>query len=172
MPKDAPSILLKSQENLTEVARAKARSAYLATLGDDAGVTFAAPEELFLVTVFTDIDCAYCRKLHREISEYNKRGISVRYLLFPRQGPNTESWAKSEAVWCAKSRQDALTRAKNGEAVESEKCDASVIADYYKLGKSLGIAGTPSIYTGDGQLLVGYHSPDELLNILKGGAGS
>jgi thiol:disulfide interchange protein DsbC len=162
---------LQSKENLTEVARTKARTAYLATLGDDAGVTFAASEELYRVTVFTDIDCAYCRKLHREIAEYNKRGITVRYLLFPRQGPNTESWAKSEAVWCAKSRQEALTKAKNGETVESEKCDASAIADYYKLGKSLGIAGTPSIFTADGQLLVGYHSPDELLNILKGAAG-
>ncbi len=162
---------LPAQENLTEVARVKARATYLATLGDDAGVTFAAAKELYRVTVFTDVDCTYCRKLHREIAEYNKRGITVRYLLFPRQGPGTSSWAKAEAVWCAKSRQEALTKAKNGEAIESEKCDASVIADYYKLGKSLGIAGTPSIFTADGQLLVGYHSPDELLNILKGGAG-
>jgi thiol:disulfide interchange protein DsbC len=109
--------------------------------------------------------------LHREIAEFNKRGISVRYLLFPRQGPDSASWAKSEAVWCAKSQQEALTRAKNGEVVESEKCDSGVIEDYYKLGKSLGIAGTPSIFTADGLLLVGYHSPDDLLNILKGGAG-
>jgi thiol:disulfide interchange protein DsbC len=159
---------MQSKENITELARTKARGAYLAALGDDAGVLFAAPDELFTVTVFTDVDCSYCRKLHREIAEYNKRGISVRYLLFPRQGPGSDSWAKSEAVWCAKSRQEALTKAKNGEAIESEKCDATAIADYYKLGKSLGIAGTPSIYTEDGLLLVGYHSPDELLGILQG----
>jgi thiol:disulfide interchange protein DsbC len=159
---------IKSQENLTEQARVAARSAYLAELGDDAGVTFAAPKELYVVTVFTDVDCTYCRKLHREIAEFNKRGITVRYLLFPRQGPGSESWAKSEAVWCTKSRQDALTQAKNGEVLQSPKCDASVVADYYKLGKSLGIAGTPSIFTADGALLVGYHSPDDLLEILKG----
>lgn len=162
---------MQSKENLTEQARAKARGSYLATLGDDAGVLFAAQDELYTVTVFTDVDCTYCRKLHREIADYNKRGISVRYLLFPRQGPGTSSWAQSEAVWCAESRQEALTKAKNGEVVESEKCDATAIADYYKLGKSLGIAGTPSIYTEDGVLLVGYHSPDELLGILQGDAG-
>jgi len=159
---------LDSRDNLTEVARSNARVAYLATLGDDAGITFPAAKEQYRVTVFTDVDCAYCRKLHREIADYNKLGISVRYLLFPRQGPGSASWGKSEAVWCAKSRQDALTQAKNGEPVNSEKCDASVIGDYYKLGKSLGIAGTPSIYLPDGQLLVGYHSPKELLEILKG----
>lgn len=163
---------MKSKENVTELARAKARGAYLASLDDDAGVTFAAADELYTVTIFTDVDCTYCRKLHREIAEYNKRGISVRYLLFPRQGPGTPSWAKSEAVWCAKSRQEALTKAKNGETVESEKCDATVIADFYKLGKSLGIAGTPSIFTEDGLLLVGYHSPDELLGILQGDGGA
>lgn len=164
-------IAMESKENVTELARAKARGVYLAELGDDAGVTFAAANELYKVTIFTDVDCTYCRKLHREIADYNKLGISVRYLLFPRQGPGSPSWAKSEAVWCAKSRQEALTKAKNGETVESAKCDATVIADYYKLGKSLGIAGTPSIYTEEGLLLVGYHSPAELLGILKGDAG-
>jgi thiol:disulfide interchange protein DsbC len=161
---------MKTKENVTELARAKARGAYLASLDDDAGVNFAAADELYTVKIFTDVDCTYCRKLHREIAEYNKRGISVRYLLFPRQGPGTPSWAKSEAVWCAKSRQDALTKAKNGETPESEKCDATAIADSYKLGKSLGISGTPTIVTDDGQLLVGYHSPDELLGILQGDA--
>lgn len=161
---------MQSKENITELARAKARGAYLAELGDDAGVTFAAADELYTVTIFTDVDCTYCRKLHREIADYNKLGISVRYLLFPRQGPGSPSWAQSEAVWCAESRQEALTKAKNGEVLEAAKCDATVIADYYKLGKSLGIAGTPSIYTQQGLLLVGYHSPDELLAILKGDA--
>ena len=101
-------------------------------------MTFAAADELYKVTIFTDVDCTYCRKLHREIADYNKLGISVRYLLFPRQGPGSPSWAKSEAVWCAKSRQEALTKAKNGEAVESEKCNATVDCRLLQAGQVSG----------------------------------
>ena len=83
-----------------------------------------APKEpaKYTITVFTDIDCGYCRRLHSQIAEYNRLGIRVRYMFFPRSGPDTESWHKAEAVWCASNRNDALTRAKNGEDLKSPKC--------------------------------------------------
>ena len=85
-------------------------------------LVFSPKNPKYTITVFTDIDCGYCRRLHSQIAEYNRLGIRVRYLFYPRSGPDTESWHKAEAVWCAANRNDALTRAKNGEDIKSPKC--------------------------------------------------
>ncbi len=78
-------------------------------------VVFSPKDPKYTVSVFTDVDCAYCQQLHSQIAEYNRLGIKVRYLFYPRSGPNTESWAKAEEVWCSADRGKALTRAKRGE---------------------------------------------------------
>ena len=160
---------LDTRTNLTEQSRTIARGIYLANFSDDTAITFAAKDEKYKVLVFTDIDCPYCRKLHREINNYNERGITVQYLFFPRSGPGTDSWAKAEAVWCSESQQEAMTNAKGGEAIEAEDCGETVVAEHYKLGKDLGIAGTPAIFTESGELIVGYRSADELLVLLEEG---
>ena len=100
-------------------------------------LVFSPKDPKYTVTVFTDIDCGYCRKLHSQIAEYNRLGIRVRYLFFPRTGPDTESWHKAEAVWCSKNRNDALTRAKNGEAMKSPKCPTAIVERDYELGHKL-----------------------------------
>ena len=158
---------LKSRKNLTETARNSARAGYLNGVSMEDGIVFAASDEQYAVTVFTDVDCGYCRKLHREIKGYNERGITIRYLFFPRSGPGTASWAKADAVWCSSSRNDALTAAKSGVVVEAEDCGDTPVARDYQLGKDMGIMGTPAIFSPSGQLISGYHSPDDLLAILQ-----
>ena len=79
-------------------------------------IVFGPANAKHTITVFTDFDCPWCRRLHSQIAEYNKLGIRVRYMFFPRTGPHTESWAKAEAVWCAEDRKATFTRAKLGEA--------------------------------------------------------
>jgi thiol:disulfide interchange protein DsbC len=100
-----------------------------------------------------DIDCTYCRRLP-EISELNRLGIRVRYLMYPRNGPGTEAWRKAEAVWCSADRHDALTRAKRGETIKPGKCETPIAA-HYALGQRLGIQGTPGIITDRGEYLAG-----------------
>jgi thiol:disulfide interchange protein DsbC len=157
---------LDTRVNLTEQSRTRARGEYLAGFSDETAITFAAEDEQYKVLVFTDIDCPYCRKLHREMADYNERGITVQYLFFPRSGPGTDSWAKADAVWCSSSRQQAMTDAKSGTVVESEDCGETAVAEHYKLGKDLGIAGTPAIFTESGQLIVGYRSAEDLEKLL------
>lgn len=157
---------IPTKTNLTESARSRGRLQQLAAFDDSRSVLFAAAKPFATVTVFTDIDCGYCRKLHQEMGEYNAKGISVRYLFFPRSGPGTPSWRKAESVWCADNRQDAMNRAKNLEPVESEPCDASVVASHYAMVDVLGLRGTPAILTEKGQLVIGYRTPDELLEII------
>ena len=106
--------------------------------------------------MLTDVNCAYCRKLHGEIAQYNERGIAVRYAAFPRSGPDTDSWNTMAAVWCSKDRRDALTRAKLGEKVAAPACGDRAVAEHYALGEQLGVEGTPMIILEDGAVIGGY----------------
>ncbi len=120
----------------------------------------------YKITVFTDIDCGYCRKMHTEIAEINKLGIEVDYLFFPRSGPGTPSFDKAVSVWCAKDRNAAFTAAKNGVEPAPVKCD-NPIDEQFKLGLQVGVNGTPTVLAADGTKLGGYLPPAELLKRLQ-----
>lgn len=158
---------MDSRVNVTDQARKTVRADYLQEFSEDSAVSFPAADEKFRVMVFTDIDCPYCRKLHREMEGYHAEGITVEYLFFPRSGPGTPSWAKAEAVWCAESRQAAMTQAKEGEVLDAGQCTETPVAEHYKLGKDLGISGTPAIVTESGDVITGYRSPAELIQALE-----
>jgi thiol:disulfide interchange protein DsbC len=92
---------LDSQVNLTASRRNAARAKALAAVREDQLIVFSPDNPKMTVTVFTDVDCGYCRKFHSQMAEMNKAGIRVRYMMYPRTGPGTESWRKAESVWCA-----------------------------------------------------------------------
>jgi thiol:disulfide interchange protein DsbC len=147
---------MTSKANLTEQRRQEGRLTLMAAVSDDDAIIFGPSGAVrHTLTVFTDIDCTYCRRLHQEIGELNRLGIRVRYLMYPRNGPDTEAWRKAEAVWCSADRRDALTRAKRGETVKSGKCETPIAA-HYALGQRVGIQGTPGIITDRGEYLAGY----------------
>jgi len=161
---------IDSDANLSENRRRGIRARLIETVPESEMLVFSPKDPKYTITVFTDIDCGYCRRLHSQIAEYNRLGIRVRYLFFPRSGPNTESWHKAEQVWCAANRNDALTRAKNGEAINSPKCPAdSIIARDYELGQKLSVDGTPAIFLSTGEMLAGYAPPGQLAKYLKTG---
>lgn len=150
---------LGSEENLSERRRREARLKMLAGIPDSQAVVFGGAGAKHTVTVFTDIDCGYCRELHSQIAKYNELGIRIRYLFFPRTGPETESWDKAVLVWCANNRNDALTRAKKGETLKNAKCAANPVARDYELAQDMGVRGTPAIILPNGDLLPGYVPP-------------
>jgi thiol:disulfide interchange protein DsbC len=158
---------LESQTNLTAGRRSSARAKALAAVREEDMIIFSPANPKMTVTVFTDIDCGYCRKFHSQISEYNKAGIRVRYMSYPRTGPGTSSWAKSESVWCAADRKDALTRAKRDEAVKSKSCGDALIKSQYELGDDLGVEGTPAIFTTSGDYVGGYLPPAQLVQAIQ-----
>lgn len=114
------------------------------------------------VTVFTDVDCGFCRKLHKEVPQLNAMGIEVRYLAYPRTGVPSPSADKLVTVWCSKNRQEALTQMKNGATLPAQTCPHNPIAAEYQLGNELGISGTPALFTPNGELLPGYMPANEL----------
>ena len=164
---------LSDNSNLSDARRREVRHSMLGALPEANMVIFAprqAKDVKYTVTVFTDMDCAYCRALHKQIDEYNKLGIRVRYVAFPRSGPATPSWTRAEQVWCAADRNTMLTRAKQSEmysALQGKVCTPNPVAEEYALGKALGVTGTPSIVTETGEMLPGYLPPQELLDELK-----
>ncbi|MFO1401574.1 MAG: DsbC family protein [Steroidobacteraceae bacterium] len=153
--------------NVTAARRKELRQKLLADVPESSMVIFPAAKPKYTITVFTDVDCVYCRKLHSQIADYNRLGITVRYLAFPRNGPGTESWAKAQQVWCSADRQSALTRAKLGEKLQAARCDDPVAREF-ALGQAIGIEGTPGILTAEGELLPGYMPPDVLVSELQG----
>lgn len=162
---------LSTNESLTEARRDELRLAQLAGLDEASMVSFGSQDAKYTVTVFTDVDCTYCRKLHQEMDQYNDNSIRVRYLFYPRHGPGSDSWSKADAVWCSKDRQAAMTRAKRGEKVEAEDCGTTPVASHFELGNRVGVRGTPAILLEDGQLISGYVPAKELANYLNGHQG-
>ena len=157
---------LDSERNLTEGRLDGVRKEVLAGVSESGMVIFAPAKYQDTVTVFTDVDCGYCRKLHRQIAAYNARGIRVRYMFFPRSGPGTESWLKSEQIACAQDPRSALTKSKMGEVLKDKACKPNPVAEHYSIGREFALQGTPAIVLESGELIGGYLDPEELAKYL------
>jgi thiol:disulfide interchange protein DsbC len=162
---------LSANDDLTESHRREVRARLIAAVPESDMLIFGPTDPKYTVTVFTDVDCGYCRKLHSQIADYNRLGVRVRYLLYPRTGPNTSSWTKAEQVWCSNDRNEALTRAKLGQVLPAKPCTNNPVARSYALGQDFALDGTPAIVLANGELLPGYVPPDVLLKQLKAGPG-
>lgn len=155
---------LETGEELTENSRRQLRLDALAQHGSESIEFFPPKGQLQnVVTVFTDVDCGYCRKLHSEIASYNDLGIGIRYMFYPRSGPGSESFKQAESVWCSMDRKSALTKAKQGVHLPAapEGCKTPVLAEY-TLGGELGLRGTPMMVLPNGEVVNGYVPADRL----------
>lgn len=153
---------VEARRNLTEDGRALRRKQVLAEVGNAQRIIYAAAQPKHRVTVFTAIDCGYCRKLHEAVQQYNDAGISIEYILFPRGGLQSPSYQDSVSVWCAEDRKAALTAAKRGEPVATAMCP-NPIQQNLALAQRLGINSTPTLVTETGTALLGFVPPDQLL---------
>jgi len=142
--------------NVTEESRARDRRDMMAKEDIKDAISFPAKgEEKAVISVFTDIDCPYCRKLHAEVPQLNDYGITVNYYGFPRSGPGTPSFAKYVSVWCSDDPKAAMDAAKQGQSVAPASCENPVL-EQFLLGKEVGVTGTPAIVLDDGHMVRGY----------------
>jgi thiol:disulfide interchange protein DsbC len=153
--------------NITNEETKSRRVDLLSSIPSNELIIFKSKNEISAITVFTDVDCGYCRKLHSQISEYNKVGITVKYAAFPRSGIGTQTFTRMVGAWCADDPKKVITDLKNDKKLNLDFCDDQPIAKHYVIGQKLGISGTPAIITPDGELIPGYVSPEELLSRLK-----
>lgn len=131
----------------------------------DQMIVYKAPKEQHVITVFTDITCGYCHKLHEQMADYNALGITVRYLAFPRQGLNSPTEKQMKSIWCAADRKKAFDGAMKGEDISPIDCKIN-LDEHYKLGVLYGIQGTPAILLENGMMVPGYQGPQEMKQML------
>lgn len=160
---------LETRIDISEERRNGIRLTAINDLGEENMIVFPAKDSRHTITVFTDIDCGYCRKLHGEIAQYNDKGITVRYLAFPRAGVGSASYNKAVSVWCEKDKQAAMTRSKAGETLPKAECN-NPVKEEYELGQMIGVNGTPAIILEDGSMLPGYIPPAKLAAALDQGS--
>jgi thiol:disulfide interchange protein DsbC len=150
--------------NLADQRRDGERKAKIDALDPGDLIVFSpAGEPRGSITVFTDVTCFYCQKLHKEVPELNKRGVEVRYLAYPRAGLDSPGFRQLASAWCADDPQATLTKLKNKQSVPENVCADNPIASQYQLGQTLGVRGTPAIVTASGQMIPGYQSADDLM---------
>lgn len=152
-------------ENLTEQALAKSRKTMIKQVEDEA-IEYTASNEKYQITVFTDTTCGYCRRLHGYLGDYLDKGISVRYLAFPRGGMASQGATELAQAWCADDPAQAISDLMHEKSVDSTKCNAP-IAKHYQLGQAMGVTGTPAIVLPDGRLLPGARQASAVLQELQ-----
>lgn len=159
-------------ENLTDVTRNELRKTVLATMPEDKMIVFPAKgETLYTVSVFTDVDCPYCSKLHDEVPKLNEAGVTVRYLAYPRAGQGSKTYKTMVSVWCADDPLQAMTDAKARKPVEAKQCE-NPVQEQFLLGQEVGVTGTPALVLSDGELVPGYVQAERLVAYLEGKASS
>ena len=157
---------VNSKTDLTEAKMAGSRKMALETLGQDQMIVFKPKDSKYKVSVFTDIDCGYCRKLHSEIDQYMAENITIQYLFYPRAGKDSDSYKKAVSVWCSDDRNAALTSAKQGSVPEAKTC-TNPVDTHMKLGNEFEVRGTPMIVTEKGTIFPGYLPAKQLAEALK-----
>ncbi|MDD4906072.1 MAG: DsbC family protein [Methylobacter tundripaludum] len=151
--------------DLTEEKLSGVRKQAIEKLGLDKMIVFKPKESKYTVSIFTDIDCGYCRKLHSEIDQYMAQGITIQYLFFPRAGKGSDSYHKAVSVWCADDRKAALTAAKKGDTPPAKTC-ANPIDEHMQLAEDFEVKGTPMIFTEKGNIFPGYLPAKQLAEAL------
>jgi len=156
-----------ARKDLTEEKLSGTRKQAIEKIGQENMIVFKPKIQKYTVTVFTDIDCGYCRKLHSEIDQYLAQGITIQYLFFPRAGKGSDSYNKAVSVWCAKDRNAALTAAKKDQEVPAKTCD-NPVDEHMQLGADFDVKGTPMIVTEKGNIYPGYLPAKQLVEALEG----
>jgi thiol:disulfide interchange protein DsbC len=152
----------KTRQNVTAKRREDNANKILASMPESDMIVIGPQSAKRTITVFTDVDCPYCYKIHQEVPELNKNGVKVRYLLYPRNGIASETYKKSVSVWCAEDRIKAVGVAKSGGKVEAKTC-ANPVEQHYKLGNRLDVNGTPTIFLDNGKRIGGYIPAAQML---------
>lgn len=153
--------------NLSENSRTTARKAEMAAVNPAQTVSFKAKgDEKHVLSVFTDVTCPFCSKLHNEVPALNEQGVTVQYLAYPRAGIGSGSYKQMVSIWCADDQQEAMNRSKGGERLDNKSCD-NPVANHFALGQKVGVNGTPALVTEDGTLIPGYRPADQLVQMLS-----
>ncbi len=151
--------------NLTQKSIQKARKAKLANIRTDEMIIYKPKDTKAALTIFTDVDCPYCRKMHAERQQLLDAGVELRYMLFPRTGLNSSSGEKAISIWCSSDRSATMTKAKEGKEIEDKICKTP-LENHMRIAIDFGLVGTPHLVLEDGRTFSGYYPPAQIIHTL------
>lgn len=153
--------------NLTDDSMAVLRLQALATIGRDQRLVYEPADAKYRITVFTDVDCPFCRRLHAQMSEYHKLGIAIDYVFFP-LSIHPDADKKSADVWCSADPKRAYDTVMLGRSIDRTSCANPVVATK-QIGTDIGINSTPTAVGPDGHVFTStvLMSPQRLLAELQ-----
>lgn len=157
----------QTRTNLSEHARASGRKAVMDKADASKTITFKAKgDEKYVMSVFTDVSCPYCIKLHHEVPKLNEMGVTVRYFAYPRAGVGSGPYKEMVSAWCSADSQKAIVELMDGKTIDPKEC-TNPVADHYALGQKIGVNGTPAIVTQDGVMIAGFRPAQEMFEALE-----
>jgi thiol:disulfide interchange protein DsbC len=152
--------------NVSEIQRQASVAKKLAEIPPEKMIVYPAKgERKAFMTVFSDPECPYCRKMHELIPSYNELGIEVRYLAFPRGGLGSDAHEKMASAWCSKRPAESMNTLFAGNTIPVVRCE-NPVAEEFQLGVELGVKGTPTIFLPSGKQVLGALPTDHLLKEL------
>lgn len=168
---------LDTQTNLTEATQLEMRAmlgprwlGLFEQLGDENLLTYAGNAEGPLagrrITVFTDVTCPWCGRLHNQIDELTQAGVTINYILFARAGLGSPSHRQHISIWCSDNPQEMLTHAKAGGTVEPASCE-NPVDEHMGLVRTVGVTGTPTLILDSGERVDGFRSAVDLIAMLE-----
>lgn len=164
-----PIIDIEKRTNIVDSRENKVRRSYINSLPENITVTYpSSGAKKYEITVFTDIDCPYCRRFHNDMNNYNELGVTVNYLMLPRSGVGSSSYKKTVAALCAENPSESITLAMQNIAIAAKTCENNMINQHIKIARDLNISNTPTIILPNGQLKLGQVKPKQLLILLNG----
>ncbi len=158
---------LKIKKNLTREIQQKIGAKSLSQIKEEDKIIYKAMNEKYIVHVFTDVTCPWCKKLHEQIAQYNDLGITIKFLAYPRAGGDSEVSLAMQSVWCAKDKPKALDDAELRHKIPQETCNGTAVKEQFEIGVSMGVNGTPAIVLSSGEILGGYLPPEDLIQELR-----
>ena len=153
--------------NISQQKKFSSSQEMLKKINPESLISFTPELIKYKIYVFTDVDCGFCRKFHKQIDAYLNEGIQINYLAFPRSGVESETYTKMTTAWCSNDRQKVLTGLKNDEVFDQIDCMNNPIKEHYQLAKSIDIEGTPTIISSTGLTIPGFIEAKELVEYLK-----
>lgn len=158
---------LQKRVNLTQYRMSSISKEIISEISDSDKIIYKSPNEKFVIDVFTDVDCPYCKKLHKQVKKLNDLGVTVKYLAYPRTGVNTTSYYKSQSVWCSENRKELMDRAMDSEPVPANNCSNPAVQQQMLTADKVNVTGTPSIFFENGDMIPGYVEPEILVKEIQ-----
>jgi len=172
---DLDKMLNLSAEKRTEIMKVKAKQE-IESFPENNFVTYSPSKKVIgTLYAYTDPTCGYCKKLHSEIEQYLNAGVEVKYVPYPRGGVNegASGYEKTKQIMCAKDKQDAMTKIKNGVDNGSfvknsydREC-VNLVKNGIDSGSKIGLTGTPFLYLSNGDIIPGYEPASKVIRRLK-----